>query len=341
MQKEITMATAPDPYEGTAMTDDEYAYAQSDGIDPYEGTAMTDDEYVYAQSDGIDPYEGTAMTDDEYPYDPTIVAAEQAYAKQRNITALERGDWRFKVRLSPTSDYLYNAPNPGILAPLRFTDGVIFPYTPQITVPHNAEYSTYNLTHSNYRGTFYQGSRTGDIVVNGTFTAQDTAEANYMLAVIHFFKSATKMFYGQDQRRGTPPPMLFLTGFGDYQFNEHACVLSSFNYTLPDGVDYVRAYANPNANPEFKSKRESGSGYESWDSRISRMLLSWLFDDEVIAGSNDIGITGVGPSGFETYVPTKLNVQLMFIPVETRKRVSKEFSLKDYANGSLIKRGFW
>jgi hypothetical protein len=73
------------------------------------------------------------------------------------------------------------------------------------------------------------------------FTAQDTTEANYLLAVIHFFRSATKMFYGQDAQRGSPPPLCYLSGYGDYQFNEHPVVISQFNYNLPADVNYIRA----------------------------------------------------------------------------------------------------
>jgi hypothetical protein len=79
------------------------------------------------------------------------------------------------------------------------------------------------------------------------FTAQNTNEANYLLAVIHFFRSVTKMFYGSsDPNRGSPPPLVFLTGLGSYQFAQHPCVVSSFTYNLPDGVDYIRAWSNSN-----------------------------------------------------------------------------------------------
>ena len=50
-------------------------------------------------------------------------------------------DWRVRLRLAPQSDYLYNAPDPGILSPLKQTDGIIFPYTPQITQSHTARYN--------------------------------------------------------------------------------------------------------------------------------------------------------------------------------------------------------
>ena len=158
-------------------------------------------------------------------------------------------DWRVRLSLAPGAQYLYNDGNKrSILAPLAAdggTDGVIFPYTPNITTAYTANYEQYDLIHSNYRGVFYKNSRVGDIQVRGMFTAQDTTEANYLLAVIHFFRSVTKMFYGQDEQRGAPPPICLLNGFGGYQFSDHPVVVSSFNYTLPNDVDYIRT-TNPN-----------------------------------------------------------------------------------------------
>jgi hypothetical protein len=42
-----------------------------------------------------------------------------------------------------------------------------------------------------------------------------------------------------------------------------------------------------------------------------------------------------------TYVPTKMDIQLTLLAIQTRSQVSKEFSLKGFANGDLIKGGFW
>jgi len=42
-----------------------------------------------------------------------------------------------------------------------------------------------------------------------------------------------------------------------------------------------------------------------------------------------------------TYVPTKLQMTITLLPVQNRLQVSKDFSLKDYANGRLIKQGYW
>ena len=42
-----------------------------------------------------------------------------------------------------------------------------------------------------------------------------------------------------------------------------------------------------------------------------------------------------------TYVPSKLEIQLTLLPVQSRSQVSKQFSLKGFANGNLLKGGFW
>jgi hypothetical protein len=42
-----------------------------------------------------------------------------------------------------------------------------------------------------------------------------------------------------------------------------------------------------------------------------------------------------------SYVPTKMEIDITLIPVQTRSQVSQQFKLKDFANGDLLKRGFW
>jgi len=322
-------------------------YDDTDGVCvPIGGTSNylgepipVDDEFTDVEAEQL--FDEFELSFDETP-EPPISIREARKSNNRNY---DKKDWRFKIRLSPFSDYLYNDPlmhNAHVLAPLKKTDGVIFPYTPSITVPHMANYASYALTHSNYRGFFYQGSQIGDIVVNGTFTAQDTDEANYLLAAIHFFKSATKMFYGQDQRRGVPPPLLYMNGFGDFQFAEHPCVLSTFNYTIPDNVDYVRAYAGPNTN-NFVGRTDTAMGYQSWSSKITRLITSKLESGAPPTIPDfDLAFEGVTKiSQDETYVPTKIGIQLTFHPVDSRDRISNQFSLRKYAYGDLTKKGFW
>ena len=145
------------------------------------------------------------------------VARDQFTLQQRNNTTTQ-GDWRVRIRLLPGASYLYKDSVNYLLQPLRDSDGVVFPYVPTITTNYVARYDPYELVHANYRGFFYKNSHVGEIQINGTFTAQDTAEATYLLAVIHFFRSCTKMFYGQDSEfRGSPPPLVELSGYGEFQ----------------------------------------------------------------------------------------------------------------------------
>lgn len=275
-----------------------------------------------------------------------LLAQRQAALDAQKKLVNNNGDWRVRISLADSSDYLYNAPflDLGILAPLKATFGVIFPYTPTINVGYKANYSPTDLTHSNYTNYFYQGSSVGQIRITGTFTAQDTVEADYLLAVIHFFRSATKMFYGQDAQRGAPPPLLFISGLGEYQFNNQACVLASFDYILPADVDYIRA-GSPNNNGTDLLKRRTSTQNNLPTNAVSGALgrLEQLFSGQKIQKGGIVYQNA--PSNLSknspTYVPTKIDISLTLNPVVTRSQASRQFSLKQFANGDLVKQGFW
>lgn len=154
----------------------------------------------------------------------------------------EGTDWRVKVSLFSGTDFLYNDANNNFLSPVRNTNGVIFPVTPVIQMAHTARYASSSLTHSNYGMHFYEGSEIGEIQLNGEFPIQNIEEGRYLLAAIYFFRAATKMFWGQDPRAGTPPPMVKLTGYGAHYFPNVPCVIKSFTHTLPDDRDYIEVY---------------------------------------------------------------------------------------------------
>jgi hypothetical protein len=261
---------------------------------------------------------------------------QQAIASQRKQS--NNGDWRVRLRLAPQSKYLYNAPEPGILQPLTVTDGVIFPYTPSISTAYKANYQTYDLTHSNYRGYFYQNSAIDPITITGMFTAQDTAEANYLLAVIHFFRSATKMFYGQDAERGAPPPLTYLTGLGEYQFNEHPCLIQNFSYNLPADVDYIRAGSPGNIGTNLTTNRSRQSvATNGVFGSLNRLAAAFLTKGAIPSAPAPATLGLNRP----TYVPTKIEISVTLLPTQSRQQVSKQFSVKEFANGNLIKGGFW
>jgi hypothetical protein len=277
--------------------------------------------------------------------DPVAAGANNARQQQTRSDqrrTLNNGDWRLRLSLADSATYLYKDPginSTGILYPLQVTNGVIFPYTPSINTSYVAGYSPYDLTHSNFRGYFYQNSYINDINVTATFTAQDTSEANYLLAVIHFFRSVTKMFYGQDAERGSPPPVTYLTGFGEFQFQRHPVLVKSFNYALPADVDYIRCRSPNQVGLNLSSRRDKSEGVatNAIFGQANRLAAALLPKGGVTTppAPPNLGLNN------PTYVPTKIDIQLVLLPIQSRQQVSKQFSVKNFANGNLLKGGFW
>jgi hypothetical protein len=358
----VVPKAAKDPYltsdqaVNDAIIDEQLNFVPKAAKDPYLTSdqavdgAITDD--VAAMSPEPRVAAGQALSTEELAQ----ISKQVTLQKARDQTSLSQqrkqandGDWRFKLSLAPNSNYLYKAAATeqlaagevsaaGIMLPLLYTDGVIFPYTPTISTSYRANYNTYDLTHSNYRGYFYQNSAVEEISLTGTFTAQDTSEANYLLAVIHFFRSVTKMFYGQDSQRGAPPPVCFLSGLGEYQFNYHPVLVSSFSYNLPNDVDYIRAGSVSNNGTNLTDRRDRGIAAPT----TTTAVLGRLLGIKAAPG----GMTKPPPPATlqinsPTYVPTKIDISLTLLPIQSRSDISKVFSLQQYSTGQLLKGGFW
>ena len=225
---------------------------------------------------------------------------------------------------------MYKASNPGILKYLQATDGIVFPYTPNIQITYAANYETADIVHSNYKLIQYKNSAVDQITITCDFTAQDTYEANYLLAVIHFFKSVTKMFYGRDEqpKPGTPPPLCYLSGLGSFQFDNHPLVITTFNYNLPNEVDYIRA-SSPTLQPGVDSTGYNAKGV---DSSIGDIRRGNLAPGAQVAAPQFPKATNTQT----TYVPTKMQITITAYPMVTRNDIINKFSLKEYATGALL-----
>jgi hypothetical protein len=221
----------------------------------------------------------------------------------------------FRARLQPKSKY-GDAPtilgprnNSNILYPLYSTGGVLFPYTPSISSGAATEYDPTSFIHSNYGYNAYVRSYPKPISITAEFTAQTNDEALYLLAVIHFFRSVTKMYFGVNpyNKAGTPPPTLLFNYLGEYQFNNVPVVVKFFDYTYDATVDYVPI-------------RTSSYSYSVTGNEILDLPI----------GSSD---------GF-TYVPTHMSVSIeldtQYIPIKIRN----EFNLDDFRSGKLIGKGY-
>jgi hypothetical protein len=280
----------------------------------------------------------------------SVDAARRTAVNQTTRLTREQDDWRVRLQLAPSANYLYNvATKDDLLYPLKGTNGVIFPYTPVINSAYRANYDPADLTHVNFKQFYYRNSSVDDITIQAEFTAQDTTEANYMLAVIHFFRTVTKMFYGQDGKgggpsAGTPPPLCYLSGYGHFQYSDHPLLISQFTYNLPNDVDYIRAGStsqwagqNISAYAPKPSAQASGGGALAKITSFLRRSSNNLNKGGISADPAWNSLSG--PQA--TYVPTKLQINLTCLPVVTRNDISNNFSVEQYATGKLFKGGIW
>jgi hypothetical protein len=220
-------------------------------------------------------------------------------------------DWRVKLSLPPSNNMFYNDQSNQLLTVLARTGGVIFPYTPNISVTHNARYQETALTHNNYKNYFYDGSDVGPITITGDFTVQNDDDGLYLLAVIYFFRSCTKMFFGKDTNAGNPPPVVYLDGYGDFYFPHVSCVVTSFQHTMPPEVDYL----------EFKyNKISTGS------------QLVYENDGSSSKVANTVAQIA--------RLPTTSQITVTVQPVYSRSNIHNNMSLEAFSRGTLLNKGF-
>ena len=228
---------------------------------------------------------------------------------QGSSTAIKE-DWRVRISLAVNSKIFYKGKNPGIQSPLLNTSGVVFPYTPSITVQHNARYGETKLTHSNYASYFYEGSDVSAITITGDFTAQSEEEGKYVLAALTFFRSCTKMWFGTQSQplAGNPPPMVFLNGYGKLYFPNVPCVITGFNHTMPADVDYLEVvHSADELNPYGRTK--TGGQAKSQIEMLNNAA---------------------------TRVPTNSSLSITVQPIYSRKFVHEGFNLDSFATGELL-----
>lgn len=275
----------------------------------------------------------------------------QDAAGQGGAAAPAEDDWRVRISLSEKSDIFYKEPGlifNALMAPLIETNGVVFPYTPAINIEHTANYQSQALTHSNYPAQFYTNSEVSAIQISGEFTVQSPEEGQYLMAAVYFFRSATKMFFGQGTNVGNPPPIVFLDGYGSHYFPHVPCVITSFSHQLPDSVDYIQipitnttledvAFNPPNANiGSVQNAEYVPSLLDSSKTRRSTSTGAVLGTDapDFAAGTRKTqqfkSITS------STRVPTASTISITLRPVYSRKNLHDRFDLNKFAKGELL-----
>tara|TARA_B100001093_G_scaffold130148_2_gene122731 strand:+ start:6529 stop:7206 length:678 start_codon:yes stop_codon:yes gene_type:complete len=222
-------------------------------------------------------------------------------------------DYRAKLQpIGKTNDAkeLILGPNnsSNILQPLWKTNGLMFPYTPMIQVQHaNVGYGQYDLAHTNYDYFAYQRTSSPSATVTGVFGAHTQEEAEYMMAAIHFLRVVTKSNFGaSDPNKGTPPPKLAFSAYGDAMFNRTPVYVRTVAFGLDQDVDYVAV----------RQRTPQDGGISSGSAELDDMLKN-------------------------SYVPLVLNLFIDIMVAPNPSQLRDEFNLEEFRTGKLLDKGYY
>ena len=224
----------------------------------------------------------------------------------------DKTDWRVRLQVpdrSPLQKFFDFENNP-LMAPLAESRGIFWPLTPAVVIQHSANYNALAQTHSNFPFQAYQNSQVDQMNVIGEFPVQNSDDAKHWVATVNFLRTATKMFFGNDDGdglKGNPPPIMHLYGYGDHMFNKVPVVINSFNVELRPGIDYI---STKQTNTPYKQLNGADAG----------------FDQSVIAGES------------QTWAPTLSNISVLLTPIYSTESINN-FSMKKFVRGELNGKG--
>lgn len=247
-------------------------------------------------------------------------------------------DWR--VRLSLASWISFKS-SP-VLAPLKDSGGLIFPYTPQISIANTATYTSTSPVHTNYAFRSYKNSDPGMIQITAPMNVEDSTQALYWIAALHYLRSLTKMFTGSDPKAGNPPPIIYLNGYGNYVFKNVPVVVTGIDIQLNAECDYIGCNVVGSLAGEIAGIADSlGSLSDTIGGAVSGLsgLSSKVSEGLGIVGQTAgvLGSLGIGgtTSGGITHVPTRSTFTVKLQPVYSRDSARK-FSLDRFVSGGYL-----
>ena len=256
-------------------------------------------------------------------------------------------DWRVRLSLAKWVSFK----NSAVLAPLKDSGGLIFPYTPTIGIQSSATYTPVKPIHSNYSFQAYQNSDPGAITITAPMYVADSNEGLYWLAMVHYLRSLTKMFTGSDPKAGNPPPIIYLNGYGNYVFKNVPVVVTKMSVKLDDKCDYIGVNVVGSAAGAVESVADSIGGLSSSVGGMFGGALGGAVGTatSVISGvaggvgqvAGLLGTFGIGGtiSGGVTHVPTKSSFSVTLQPAYSRTSARK-FSLDRFVTGGYLNNSF-
>ena len=127
--------------------------------------------------------------------------------------------------------------NPNAYARKNTSTRLNFPFTPTISVINSANYSSYDLTHTNFQQRAFESSANMDLNIAAPMIVRNAEEAEYVYNAALFIRATMKMTFGQDVNPGSPPPVLRFYAHGIYE--NVPCLIRDFTWNLDSDIDYV------------------------------------------------------------------------------------------------------
>ena len=215
----------------------------------------------------------------------------------------DKRDWSVRLTVptgSQLENFFFNENK--LLEPLRDSGGFFWPLTPTIQYQHSANYNALDAQHSNFPHYAFQNSQVNEINVLGEFPVQNQDDAKHWVATVNFLRTASKMFFGEEEGyglKGNPPPIFHLYGYGDHMFNKVPVFINTFNVELRSGLDYISTQQSD----VYRS--DSNIDYQQQDS---------------------------------TWAPTLSTISVLVSPIYSRDSV-KNFSMSKFVRGELNGKG--
>ena len=238
-------------------------------------------------------------------------------------------DRRIRLRPRPAAqNYVYgdfgDKSKPTLLSFLRSTNGMVWNYTPIVSESRQINYETEQPVHSNSSYNNYKSTSNTSFTIQGDFVANTATEAMYLLSCLHFIRSVSLMDFGRKAAAsqvpdkavvGAPPPILLLSGYGRYMYNDIPVIMKSYQISMPNDVDYIQVPVN------------SATDIYNFTEKGTREFF------------NQLRSTGFMNADNEVWVPQKVSVTLQLEEQPTSDYMTKQFNLNDYKSGKLLRKG--
>lgn len=235
-----------------------------------------------------------------------------------------------RVRLRPkdaAQSYVYgdlDGREPSLLSFLRASNGMVWNYTPNISEQRTVNYEMDQPVHTNSGFNNYKNTSNTVITIQGTFMAGTATEAMYLLACIHFLRSVSLMDFGrqalysadrQISVPGAPPPVLLLSAYGRYIYNDIPVILKSYSFNYADDVSYVQVPVDSSTD-NFNISASS-----------SRSFFSLLRKNGYMNKEDEV------------WVPQKMQITIQLEQQPTPDFMTKEFNLNSFKRGDMLRKG--